>query len=176
MGLFPRKNFHPKAVINKKGFTPLQILHEFLSHPALSTSKRCFEVERAGSGGVYSSGFTLIEVMVAAMIIVILAAGLFGAFTGAQHFLNRSRHRMQAYNFATEAMDRLRGNYQYAQNPQMDPVPISGMSGSQIGMTDATIAGQMEVTSATLTYDVTEPQANGYKQVTVKVHWYEPAF
>ena len=174
MGLFPRKNFHPKAVINKKGFTPLQILHEFLSHPALSTSKRCFEVERAGSGGVYSSGFTLIEVMVAAMIIVILAAGLFGAFMGAQHFLNRSRHRMQAYNFAVDALDKLRSNYQYSSSPTMDIG--NGHLDTEIDALGI-IKGDMAGLGGALTYDITEqPQADGYKQVTVKVHWDEPAF
>ena len=112
-------------------------------------------------------GFTLIEVMVAAMIIVILAAGLFGAFMGAQHFLNRSRHRMQAYNFAVDALDKLRSNYQYSSSPTMD----IGNGHLDIEIDPAgIIQGDISGLGETLTYDVTEPQANGYKQVTIKVH------
>ena len=118
-------------------------------------------------------GFTLTEVMVAAMIIVILAAGLFGAFMGAQHFLNRSRHRMQAYNFAVDALDKLRSNYQYSSSPTMDIG--NGHLDTEIDALGI-IKGDMAGLGGALTYDITEPQADGYKQVTVKVHWYEPAF
>lgn len=122
---------------------------------------------------INKKGFTLIEVMVAAMIIVILAGGLFSAFMGAQHFLSRSRHRIQAYNFAVDAVDKLRGNYQYSSSPTMDigndhldtEIDAAGI-----------IKGDMAGLGGTLTYDIAEPQADGYKQVTVKVHWDEPAF
>jgi len=119
-------------------------------------------------------GFTLIEIIVATLIIVALSGGLFGAFWGAQYLLNRARHKVQAYNFAVEAMDRLRSNYVYSSgsmnigndHPATD-IEAGGIIRGELS--NANIGGE-------LTYDITEPQVNGYKQVTVKVRWNEPAF
>jgi len=118
-------------------------------------------------------GFTITEVIVSALIIAILSAGLFGAFFGTQHFLNRARHRMQAYNFSAEALDMFKSNYQYSSNPSMnigDNHDQSEIEASGI------LKGDIVNLGGTLKYDVTEPQVNGYKQVTIKVHWDEPAF
>src|SRR3989338_7240342 len=116
-------------------------------------------------------GLTLTEIMVSVVLIVIIAGGLFGAFIGAQHFLNRSRHRMQAYNFAVDAIDKLRSNYTYSSSPAMD----IGNGHLDIEIDPAgIIQGDMSGLGGTLTYDVTEHQANGYKQVTIKAHWDEP--
>ena len=118
-------------------------------------------------------GFTLIEIVVAALIIVMIAGGFFSAFWGAQHFLNRARHRVQAYNLAVEALDRLKSNYQYLDSKI---IPANGYLCSGIG---CVIAGEMAALmplGTDFTYDVEEPQVNGYKQITVKAHWNEPAF
>ena len=118
-------------------------------------------------------GFTLIEIIVATLIIAALSGGLFGAFWGSQYLLNRARHRVKAYNFAMEALDKLRSNYNYLDG-EMNVG--SGYLASGIG---CSIAGEMAALvplPTDFTYDVTEPQVNGYKQVTIKVHWHEPAF
>ena len=118
-------------------------------------------------------GFTMTEVIVAALIVAILAAGVASAFWGTQHILNRARHRMQAYNFAVEALDRLKSNYQYSSNPAM----VIGIDHAQTEINAGGILkGDIANLGGTLKYDVTEPQVNGYKQVTIKVHWDEPAF
>ncbi len=122
---------------------------------------------------VDNKGFTLTEIMVSVVIIVIIAGGLFGAFMGAQQFLNRSKHRMQAYNFAMDAIDKLRSNYAYSSSSAMN----IGNGHLDIEIDPAgIIQGDMSGLGGTLNYDVTEPQANGYKQVTIKVHWDEPTF
>ena len=125
------------------------------------------------SNNLNKKGFTLIEIIVATLIIAVLAGGLFGAFWGAQYLLNRARHRIQAYNFAVEALDKLRSNYAYSSIPSMS-------IGSNHSETEIEAGGIMrgEVLNlgGALTYDITEPQVNGYKEVTVKVHWDEPAF
>lgn len=119
-------------------------------------------------------GFTLIEIVIASLIIVALAGGLFGAFWGAQYLLNRARHRVQAYNFAVEALDRLKSNYTYSSG--------SMNIGNDHPATDIEAGGIIkgELSNANingaLTYDITEPQVDGYKQATIKVHWDEPAF
>ena len=115
-------------------------------------------------------GLTLTEVIVSALIITILAAGLFGAFSGTQHFLNRARHKAQAYSFAIEAMDKLRSNYQYSDSAM---AVASGHLEAEIG---SILRGELSGLSPALTYNVTEPAANGYKEVTVSVSWNEPAF
>jgi prepilin-type N-terminal cleavage/methylation domain-containing protein len=121
----------------------------------------------------HKKGFTITEVIVSALIIVVLSTGLFSAFWGTQHLLNRARHKAQAYNFAVEALDRLRSNYKYS-DAGMNVA--NGYLASGIG---GVITGEMAPLSplpTDFTYDVTEPQVNGYKQVTIKVHWNEPTF
>lgn len=117
-------------------------------------------------------GFTITEVIIAALIVAILSAGVFSAFWGAQHFFNRAIHRMEAYNFAVEALDKLRSNYKYNDSAMSTTPPIH--TDSDIG--GGIIEGDMTSLGAALTYDVTEPQLNGYKEVTIRVHWTEPAF
>ena len=117
-------------------------------------------------------GFTLIEVVVATLLLAILAAGVASAFWSAQHFLSRARHRVQAFNFAIGALDRLRSNYKYLDGEMSVG---SGYLASGIG---CSIAGEMAAMAplpTDFTYNVTEPQVNGYKQVTVKVDWNEPS-
>jgi len=118
-------------------------------------------------------GFTMTEVIIAALIVAILAAGVASAFWGAKHFLNRARHKVQAYNFAVEALDRLKSNHQYLSNPAM----VIGIDHDQTEIdAGGILKGDITSFGGTLKYDVTEPQTNGYKQVTIKVHWDEPAF
>jgi len=126
-------------------------------------------------------GFTITEVIVSALIIGILAVGVFSAFFGAQRLLNLGRHRMQAYNFAVEALDRLRSNYKYADS-QMTLTTVASDADdhleSELGI--AIIRGDefFGLVNHTLKYDVidTGAVADGYKQVIIKVHWDEPAF
>jgi len=124
---------------------------------------------RSNSFNQGKNGFTITEVIVATLIIAILAAGVFGAFSGTQYMLNRARHKMQAYNYANEALDKLRSNYKYG-DTAMDVTPPSHTD-ADIG--GGIIQGEMAGLSTTLTYDVTEPQPNGYKEVTIHVHWTE---
>lgn len=114
-------------------------------------------------------GFTMLEVIIATLIIAIVAAGTASAFWGSQHFLSNAKHRVQAYNFAVEALDRLRSNYKYG-----DPEMTGSHNASDIS---CSISGEMAALAPLPTdfaYVVTEPEPNGYKQVSVTVHWNEP--
>lgn len=116
-------------------------------------------------------GLTFIEVITATLVIVLLSAGLFSAFVGTQRMFNRARHRLQAFNFAREAQDILRGNYQY-RDSQMDPAGnphLEAETGSNI------LRGEMAGLNAILTYEVIEPVADRHKEVSVHVTWDEPA-
>ena len=118
------------------------------------------------------NGFTITEVIISALLIAILTAGLFGAFIGTKQLINRARHKMQAYNFAVEALDKLRSNYKYNDTAMDVTPPIH--TDTDIG--GGILQGELASLSATLTYDVTEPQVNGYKEVIIHVHWNEPVF
>ena len=115
---------------------------------------------------------SLTEIIVSVLIITIIAAGVFGAFVGTEYIFNRARHRLQAFNFAREAQDRLRSNYGYADS-QMNVA--TGHLESEIG---SIVRGEMAdfTTGTALTYDVSEPEADGYKKVEVKVSWTEASF
>jgi len=117
-------------------------------------------------------GLSLTEIIVSVLIITIIAAGVFGAFVGTEYIFNRARHRLQAFNFAREAQDRLRSNYGYADS-QMNVA--TGHLESEIG---SIVRGEMAdfTTGTALTYDVSEPEADGYKKVEVKVSWTEASF
>ena len=125
-------------------------------------------------------GFTITEVVVAALIVAILSAGIFSAFWGTQYFLNRARYRIQAYNFAVEALDMLRSNYQYtssamAEGDDHDQTEICPPVGVLPG---GILKGELaNLPEARLKYDVHELAANGYKQVEIKIHWkYDATF
>ena len=128
---------------------------------------------------VDKKGFTITEVIVSALIIAVLAAGVFGAFSGAQYLLNRARHRIQAYNFAVEALDRLRSNYKYTDSQMTLTTAASDADDHLESEIGAVLRGEITNLGATLKYDVidTGAAADGYKQVTIKVHWiYEHTF
>lgn len=117
-------------------------------------------------------GFTLVEIVIATLIIVILAASVFGAFLTGRYIINLSRHRYQAVQFAKEAVDRLRSGYNYT-----DSAMNSTMNGTYtlhnstgIGLT---VTGDMNGLVNNFTYNVTEPVPDGYKRISVYVNWTE---
>ena len=160
----------PKTIktLDKKGFTPFQILKDSLLAMCKLRSKDFGRL--IDSHKKFGTGFTFTEVIIAALIVAILSAGVFSAFWGTQYFLNRARHRIQAFNFAREALDKMRSdvNYQY-KDPAMDVIPPTH---TEAGI----IVGDVASLGGTLTYGVEEPIVNGYKQVTIEVKWNEPTF
>ena len=118
-----------------------------------------------------SKGLTLIEIMISVLIILIISAGVLSAFVGGHQLMNRSRHRLQALNFARETLDTLRSNYQY------DSAQMNEGSHDESEIGGNIIRGEMETLNETiLTYNVTEPEPTGYKKVSVKIEWTEAAF
>jgi type II secretory pathway pseudopilin PulG len=115
--------------------------------------------------------FTFIEIIASTLIIAALAAGMFSAFVGAQYIFNRSMHRMQAFNFAREAQDKMRSNYTYTDSEMSEG---SGHTESELG---TIIGGEMSNLNAVLTYDVSydvvAANPDGYKKISVHVTWDE---
>jgi type II secretory pathway pseudopilin PulG len=138
--------------MNKKGFTPLD-----------SKPRGIIDIQQ----GKHLTGFTFLEVIASTLIIAVLSAGMFSAFVGAQYIFNRSRHRMQAFNFAREAQDKLRSNYTYTDSQMNEG---SGHTESELG---TIITGEMSNLNTVLTYDISEPEDDTYKEVTLRVTWNE---
>ena len=53
-------------------------------------------------------GFTLLEVMVSMMILVLVVAGTFAVCTAGERFVREAMHRSEALDFARQAMEQLR--------------------------------------------------------------------
>ena len=112
-----------------------------------------------------NKAFSFPEIIVATVIMAILAAGMLGAFVGAQYFLNRTRHRMQAFEFAREVCDKLRSNYGYNDTGLV----IGDHEASEIGVS---IIGDLQPLWTDFTYSISE-ESDAYKEVTVVVKWDE---
>ena len=54
------------------------------------------------------SGFTLVEVIVSLLILLVTAAGIFASFVAAQNYVLRSKRRIAAVNFARQKFEELR--------------------------------------------------------------------
>jgi len=125
---------------------------------------------------MYMKGLTLVEIIISVLIITLTCAGLLGAFVGGHHFMNRSRHRMQALNFAKETLDKLRSNYRYTSSQMVAGIHDE----SEIG--DNIFRGEMAnfpplAPDVPLTYSVSAGPAFGsYKEITVSVKWGETSF
>ena len=120
-------------------------------------------------------GFTITEVIVSALIIAVLAAGVFSALAGAQRFLIKARYKMQAYNFEKEALNKLRSD---SQCQWADDNMREGLShkASDIGVN---VSGELSRVLSNsnpdldFTYNVQGSETAPYKTVTVtlKLDW-----
>lgn len=54
------------------------------------------------------SGFGLVEVIIALVVISITAAGILASFIAAEHFVERSGRRITAFNFARQQLEQLK--------------------------------------------------------------------
>ena len=114
-------------------------------------------------------GFTLVESIISVLLLAIIGIGVFSAFSAVQSMFYRTRSRVQAFNFAREAYDRLRSNYRYTDPLMEDNGPVSPHLESEIG---TIIRGDMLNYTSSLIYYVSEVPG-GYKEVTVSVRWWE---
>ncbi|HOX54758.1 MAG: prepilin-type N-terminal cleavage/methylation domain-containing protein [Candidatus Omnitrophica bacterium] len=56
---------------------------------------------------IKSRGFTLAEILISALILVIAASGVFASFVAANRYVNMSKRRMAAVNLARQVSERL---------------------------------------------------------------------
>ena len=113
-------------------------------------------------------GFTLVEVMVAALILVIAVAGIFSVFTFTKRSVNLPGSQFQAMNLSRQEAEELRVAVDYATYDTGNLAPGT--------YTDTITSGSF---SGTKTYVVTNVDLdndgiNESRKVVITVNWDEP--
>ncbi len=123
-------------------------------------------------------GFTLVEIMVAMIILATVVAGVMASFVASQRFITRSTRRLQAANYSREVFELLRDGVDGAKWNDFagtDRLDIKGWTDctADLGVNLSSLAafgGQCQ-------YKVETPLGqliDGYRQVTVRIRWTEP--
>lgn len=125
------------------------------------------------SGRMNKRGMTFTEIIVAMLILSLVVAGSFAAFTAGAKFTMRTQRQTIAMNFGRRTIEKLR-NYVQASTWPSDPGGLLE-PGSH---TDPITSGSLPA-GATRTYVVENVDVDGdtiidYKKVTVTVWWSEP--
>ncbi len=122
------------------------------------------------------AGFTLVEIIVSLMILLVTVAGVYASFVAAQRYTISAKHRIAAVNFARKQFEELRPyvrqdtwnnntagvNLLYAPNtgsPQIYP-PVS------VDLSNGWLAN--------VSYNVASTDTTTNRTVTVNVTWTEP--
>lgn len=123
-------------------------------------------------------GFTLVEVLVAMLILATVVGGVMASFVASQRFITRSTRRLQAANYSREVFELLKAgvNAQYWVDPNgTDKLDLKDWTDCTadlgINLTNLTAFGgqcQYKVEAA-----LGQP-AQGYRKVTVRIRWTEP--
>lgn len=122
---------------------------------------------------VFLTGFTLIEVLTALIILLIAASGIFASFIAAKKYTARTGRRIMALNFTRQKLEQLR---QYVRkdtwgaslnNLLWDPDETSASPRTLSGAFGSTWVGRRYYTTAAVS-------GQNYRDVTVTVSWSEP--
>lgn len=128
-------------------------------------------------------GFTLVEVVVAMLIVSLVAAGMLAVFVVGRRSIGMAGHEVQALDFAREAIDELKGRvggYLWGDD-YLDPTPTGGTyyppgspsGGLPPGDFRDTFGGVRTYTVDNVPAGIADGQER-YKRVTVRVNWTEP--
>lgn len=127
-----------------------------------------------------STSFTLLEIVIAMLILSLVVAGLFGLFVNSTKFIVESQHRLQAMNYARMVAEQLKVYV------SADPDTPAGAGAalaeglekapSTIGLDDSITFGGVPMSCK---YDVDEDinilgSLTDLDKVTITVTWTEP--
>lgn len=117
------------------------------------------------------SGFTLIEVLATALIVVVIAAGVAEGLSAGAHFSGSQQHRSQADELAQQDQERLRG---------LSAKQLGGLATAQsqtitLGTTTFTVSSQANLLSTSSSTSCTTAGAGAvaYYRTTSTVSWHE---
>lgn len=120
------------------------------------------------------SGFTLVEVMVAAVVLALLATGLFSVFASSRNLVSRSKRRLVAVEIARTEIETHKQHIREDRwnNPAYPAVfPADG---------NWRACASAAYVYSGIAYNVDcrvdpGPTADSYRKVTVRVRWNEPS-
>lgn len=120
------------------------------------------------------NGFTLVEVIVSLLILLITAAGIFASFIASQNYVLRSKRRIAAVNFARAKFEELKpyvrqdtwANFTLGVNLLYAP-PASSQAYSESFSFGGTWTGF-------LNYTVDNTDDTAYRAVNLTASWQEP--
>jgi prepilin-type N-terminal cleavage/methylation domain-containing protein len=120
-------------------------------------------------------GLTLVEVIISALILAIVAGGMLHIFSIGKGMISVTGRRVQATDFASQTLEELK-NEVNAEDWAND----TGRLGSGIDIPDPLGSGELASFGGDRNYTVQNIDADGagesvdYKSVTVTVDWTEP--
>ncbi len=118
------------------------------------------------------SGTTLVEAMVAALIITVVMIGGLQFFYGGKRFMNQEKHRRIALSLAGQRMETAL-RYPYSQladslSELNTPISIGGLNGTR-----TTVVNSVDDPADSLGAEDLDGNTDDYKRVTVSVRWAE---
>lgn len=121
-------------------------------------------------------GMTFTEIIVAMLILSLVVAGSFAAFSVGEKFTGRAQNRTIAMNFARQTLEGLRNDVRASTWPGGPGDPLEEDSGLPHNV--SITAGRLPA-GATQSYKVTDVDVDSdsvidYKIVTVTVNWTAP--
>jgi len=127
--------------------------------------------------GVSAKGFTLVEIMIAMVILGLLAAGFFGVMTSGRYLVSRSKRRMAAYELARRQLEfrrsQVRADTWYSGAGPLAPGGWSAW-GCSTTVGNITYQSRIRVDTVTAAQGCTNPTtADCPRRVTVQVRWNE---
>lgn len=116
------------------------------------------------------TGFSIMEVLIAMLILSIIVVGTISVFTFANRSVTKARHRSQAQNLAREIQARLLGDYTWNSVELSDGVHTQGTD-TWLNLSDLS-TGLPEISMAR-SYTVSTEGSGAYKTITITVNWQE---
>ena len=115
-------------------------------------------------------GFTLVEVIVASLILVFTVAGVLFVFSSERAALERAGRRIQAMDFARQTLEQLNNEVRPTWDQAGEPLRVQAWTGW------TALPGKFGTNfSARRRYKVDAgPSPDSYRIVTVTVDWSEP--
>lgn len=119
-----------------------------------------------------NNAFTLLEIIIAMLILSIVTAGTYGLFVTNYKFLIEAKHRLQAVNFANTVLEKLR--MYVSENPDL---PVNAGVALEPGEHSPNDIGLDSIPSIDgiedkeWTYSVSDVTDTDCKKVIVKVSW-----
>lgn len=110
-------------------------------------------------------GFTLVEIIVALMVILVAATGVLASFIAAKRYTVRANHRIIAMNLARQKLEMLRAQM------RQDTWDSGNLS---IGNYNESLSSESRLTNATRGYQVQAVSDKEYRRVIMNITWDEP--